>query len=572
MRKKYWPVLLIVCAGAVLSYLGYDLLQDIEMRQIRVEFEQAARFRRAAVRVVLNNKLLILESLRSLFLGSEKVEPDEFQEFVQPFITRDYGFQALEWLPRIRDSERDAFEASLGTSIKEKDEQGNIVPAPRREEYFPVHYIEPFEPNKSVLGFDSTADPIRGEALRRAWKTGEAAGTARIRLIQDPGPGFGFLVFIPVPEEGFVLGVFKMEELAETSFSYVPPQGIDFSLWDESAPEEKGLLYSYTFTPEEEPSTLIAPLERALLEKLEHASSFEVGGRTWGIQCAPTEEFIADRRIWYPISAVPVILLFTGIAAGLVLVLSGRKAKVERLVAERTAELKEAQLQLIQAAKLESVGRLAAGVAHEVKNPLAIIQLGVDYLVQAEKDREDCMEVVREMDDAVRRADIVVKGLVDFSRSEKLEMEKQDLNAVVEEALRMVHHEMMKNNITLEKDLAQGMPPLDLDRDKLQQVFINLFMNAIQAMGKNGSLYVRTYREDRGIRAVVEDTGPGIPEEKLDKVFDPFFTTKPVGQGTGLGLSVTRNIVELHNAKIRIRNREKGGARFEIDFSIGGDK
>ena len=251
------------------------------------------------------------------------------------------------------------------------------------------------------------------------------------------------------------------------------------------------------------------------------------------------------------------------------------KAAHQRLL-QAHEELKGAQMKLIQTAKLESVGRLAAGVAHEVKNPLAIIQLGVDYLTGALKDaaKPDCDETVQDMADAVRRADTVIKGLLDFSRSEQLSLAPLDLNAVVEESLLLVKHELTQHHVTLEKNLAP-LPPVALDRNKVKQVLINVFMNAVQAMGDSGVLSVKTAvgppATAAGATVVleVEDTGTGIPDDKLDKLFDPFFTTKPVGRGTGLGLSVSRKILELHRATIRICNR-KGtrGAAVTVMFPV----
>jgi signal transduction histidine kinase len=238
-------------------------------------------------------------------------------------------------------------------------------------------------------------------------------------------------------------------------------------------------------------------------------------------------------------------------------------------------ELKAAQLKLIQNAKMESVGRLAAGVAHEVKNPLAVIQLGVDYLKNTAPGDPALAETVHDMADAVTRADTVIKGLLDFSRSEQLALTPQDLNAVIEETLLLVKHELTRNRVELDRDLEANLPAVDLDRNKIKQVFINLFMNAIQAMGSDGgTLTVRTRRQPLpdsgrpGVVVDVEDTGTGIPEDKLDKLFDPFFTTKAVGSGTGLGLSVSQKIVELHGAAIRIGNRKPKGAAARITFKL----
>ena len=261
-----------------------------------------------------------------------------------------------------------------------------------------------------------------------------------------------------------------------------------------------------------------------------------------------------------------------------------RLKETHRNLLQAHEELKNAQMKLIQTAKLESIGRLAAGVAHEVKNPLAVIQLGIDYLASKAKDtaNHDYIETVQDMDDAVRRADFVIKGLLNFSRLEQLNLAPLDLNPVIEESLMMVKHELTKNHILLEKHLAEPLPQVELDRNKIKQVLINVFMNAIQAMGNNGDLSVKTFisrtvdadaagQTPAGKRIVLEiqDTGTGIPDDKLDKLFEPFFTTKPVGTGTGLGLSVSRNIIELHGATIRIANRkETHGVCVTISFPI----
>jgi signal transduction histidine kinase len=271
------------------------------------------------------------------------------------------------------------------------------------------------------------------------------------------------------------------------------------------------------------------------------------------------------------------------IAIAIVLVTTGLLYPV---IIKQMKELKNTQLQLIHAEKLESIGRLAAGVAHEVKNPLAVIQLGVDYLSKVLRGNNDATETVSDMGDAVKRADTVIKGLLEFSRPTKPEMAPLDLNNVLEESLLLVKYELTKNNISLDKQLENELPEIELDRNKMKQVFINIFMNAIHAMGKDGTLTVKTFSRqlskeyfnmhckhtehlkagDSVVITEIEDTGTGIPEDKIDKLFDPFFTTKPTGVGTGLGLSVTRGIIDLHKAAINIMNRNEGGACVSIIF------
>ena len=254
-------------------------------------------------------------------------------------------------------------------------------------------------------------------------------------------------------------------------------------------------------------------------------------------------------------------------------------------VQERGSQLYEAKMQLIQAEKMESVGRLSAGVAHEVKNPLAIIQMGADYLKEVVSPEDGVHEVIADIDDAVQRADLVIKDLLDFSHNDKLELCPIDLNVVVEEALRMVAHEFTRRNIATQVQLAVDNPPVEMDANKIQQVLINMLMNAAHAIGEDGEVSIACgvvkFDGDKNsamfhpgesvLRLTITDNGPGISEDDLGSLFEPFFTTKPVGEGTGLGLSVSRNIMELHSGRLDIGNAPAGGALVIMDFKLGGE-
>jgi signal transduction histidine kinase len=242
-------------------------------------------------------------------------------------------------------------------------------------------------------------------------------------------------------------------------------------------------------------------------------------------------------------------------------------------------ELKETQLQLIQAAKLESVGALAAGVAHEVKNPLQILLMGLDYLgPRLSSPDENISMVLADMRDAVNRANTVVSGLLQLASDSDFELNPEDLNAVIKRSLNLVKAQAIAAKISIVRKLESSLPRVQIDRVKIQQVFINLFMNALQAMSPGGVLFVATrvvrfgdegasrdlfpqnaQSGDPVVLTEVRDQGTGIAEQNLSKIFDPFFTTKaPVG-GTGLGLSVVKKIVDLHGGAITIKNAPRGG-------------
>ncbi len=246
-------------------------------------------------------------------------------------------------------------------------------------------------------------------------------------------------------------------------------------------------------------------------------------------------------------------------------------------------DLKAAQAQLMQLEKLHSIGQLAAGVAHEVKNPLQVILVGLQYLSDSPlaKD-EETHSVIGEMRDALHRANGVVQDLLDFSSPRELGMQPRPINSLIEKALRFVRHDFSKAGVKIVTHLASELPEALVDPTKIEQVFVNLFTNACHAMPTGGTLTVATkekimtpeespkhdsgdrsgvrFRAGENVIAIeIRDTGTGVPPEKLSKIFEPFFTTKSTGKGTGLGLSVTQKIMDLHRGKISIENHPEGG-------------
>jgi PAS domain S-box-containing protein len=252
-------------------------------------------------------------------------------------------------------------------------------------------------------------------------------------------------------------------------------------------------------------------------------------------------------------------------------------------------DLRDAHQQLMKAERLETVGRMAAGVAHEVQNPLQILLTSLDYLDQQIPNRDPVLDnVLMEMRNATNRADTIIRGLLDFSRSEELELQEQDLNALILNALGLVRHAVNQNLVQLDTRLAPDLPLLALDGMKIEQALVNLFNNALHAMPEGGTLTVSTrtgqleethhnpgarevgnfYAGDEVVLVDIRDTGTGIPNEILRKVFDPFFTTKATGKGTGLGLAIVKKTISLHHGEIEIDNAPEGGVHCRIMFKV----
>lgn len=248
--------------------------------------------------------------------------------------------------------------------------------------------------------------------------------------------------------------------------------------------------------------------------------------------------------------------------------------------------LRDAQRALIRAARMESVGILAAGVAHEIRNPLAMIRMAAEGIkARASREDQEGTFLVGTLVANVERADGIVRQLMRASQAQQLDLVPGSVNEVVQGALGMLEEEITRSHLRVRVDLAPDLPPALIARHDLRQVLVNVLLNAIQAMPQGGELAISTRVErvtgiemetgqragnrlrnhEEAVAIFVEDTGPGIPADLLTKIWDPFFTTKAPGMGMGLGLTVARQLISLHHGFLRVGNRENAaGARVEI--------
>lgn len=235
-------------------------------------------------------------------------------------------------------------------------------------------------------------------------------------------------------------------------------------------------------------------------------------------------------------------------------------------------ELKQTQAQLVQSANMAAVGELAAGIAHELNNPLTSVLGYAELLAWKRRDQvgpetgpeDPVLADLATIAQEARRARDIVRGLLDFAGQNQSAPEEADLNRTVYQALNLVRSRMEKAGVTIEEEYAPHLPRLPLAVGRVQQVFLNLFTNALQAMPNGGSLTVRTRRAGRGLVVDVIDSGEGIAEEHLMRIFEPFFTTRPVGTGSGLGLSVSLGIIQVHGGHIKVKSQRGRGSTFSV--------
>jgi two-component system NtrC family sensor kinase len=241
---------------------------------------------------------------------------------------------------------------------------------------------------------------------------------------------------------------------------------------------------------------------------------------------------------------------------------------LERKVTERADEMKKIHAQLFRSEKLASLGKLAAGVAHEINNPLTGILTNSSLLLEdleaGDPRRDDVEVMVKE----TMRCREIVKRLLDFARQTKPQKRLADINALIETIVLLVRNQTSFRNVSIEQHPATDLPSILVDPDQIQQVFINIILNAAEAMTGGGKLVIRTglSTDRQSIVVGFTDTGPGIPDEVKERIFDPFYTTKE--HGTGLGLSISYGIIEQHGGTISVDSTPGRGSTFTIQLPI----
>lgn len=236
-------------------------------------------------------------------------------------------------------------------------------------------------------------------------------------------------------------------------------------------------------------------------------------------------------------------------------------------------ERKNLEQQLLQSAKLAAVGELVSGVTHEVNNPLAVVLGYSEMLLQEYDEDEELSKIIRIIYNESERARKVIHNLLSFARQHKPDKEPCYLNDIIENTLSLADYELRKHNVTVEKNYDEKLSMINADPNQLQQVFLNLIINAQHAISEfkdSGNIKISTSLtpDSRYNQICVEDDGPGIPDKVKEKIFDPFFTTKPVGKGTGLGLSVSFGIIDKHSGEMSVESVEGKGTKFYIKIPV----
>ena len=249
------------------------------------------------------------------------------------------------------------------------------------------------------------------------------------------------------------------------------------------------------------------------------------------------------------------------------------------ITAQKRAEEMQRKLQedLMQVEKLAAVGMVATGIAHEVKNPLAIIIQGVEYLRTSAASDALLADIVERIKKSALRADFIVKGLLSFTRQMPIQTEEAEIAPIIEETLSFTEHHIKSKRITIIRQFSPDTPTVTIDSNQIKQVFVNILLNSVEAMQKGGTITISTESIKSGadqnyLQVIFADTGCGIPADKIEKVFDPFYTTRDTPGNAGLGLFITKGIIDKHHGAIRIESEPEKGTRVIIRLPAGNSR
>jgi len=391
-RFRYVALAAMAVVGVALSLVASAAAWRWEQRKIENEFKQDAMNTCGAVQMRLNLDVLLLNSLRSFYVGSQEVTRREFGQFVGPLLSQMPGIQAMEWIPRVPDARRAEYEAAArrdgleGFQITERLGQGTMVRAPRRDEYFPVYFVEPYRGNEPAVGFDLASEPVRRAALSRARDTGEMAVAARITLPQEKEGQAGVLLVLPVyskdaPVEtvaqrrerlaGFVVAVLRLGDVVDQALSFLNTGRTTVYLFDKSAPQGERVLCHHERGPGGGSASAVERAEPLSLGGLRYTRDLQVGDRSWTVACRG-DSLLAFRKIWQAWAVLGVGLVITGLLVSFSLSvvngadrharLAGQLSMANRTLqeeVERRAQI-EAELRKNMDA-LERFNRLATG-------------------------------------------------------------------------------------------------------------------------------------------------------------------------------------------------------------------
>ena len=597
VRHFYSPAVVVSLWVMALATTGSAFFLRSYRNEVQSSFDAIAGLRTAALQRSLDEKLLILQSMHSLYSIFDGQPQPQFRRFVQPFEQRMQGIQALQWVVPVPAAERASFEQSLrdagiaGFRITERADSGDMVPAGDRAMYYPVYPLLPLDEGEASIGFDIASTPGRKAAVDAALASGEPTASGRIPLLQQNGSdSAGFFVLSPLFAGagtsastggddrllGLVLGVFDLASIVDAVQAQFSREALVLEIRETADDAAGELLIGVTAAEGSD------PLLAAGFRPQPRVQSIAVANRQWEVHVQPAPGYMQGRQPW---AAVLVFVCGVLLALGLSAWLSMR-ARHELRLQQALRQRESLEHQLVRAQRRDAIAQLVGGIAHDFNNLLQSVLGNVELLsMQLRAAPPDVQQQLAHINSAAERGNGLIRKLLAFSRNAPTPPQVQQLAPLVENTLAMLRP-LVPASIQFSIDLARDLPPVLLDATSFDQVLLNLCLNARDAIEGPGKIAVRLYRAKLGgsvcqacqqvaagdfVVLELADTGSGIDATALPQLFEPFFTTKAAGKGTGLGLPIINYIVHSGGGHILLTTTPGKGTTFRILLPVAAE-
>ena len=516
-KRLFIPLFIVITVGIVLAVSAFYTVKHVENQDIAAKFGLDAQNRINAIKREIAINVEAIQSLRSFYLSSEEVTREEFIEFTRPQILDHPSIQALEWIPRIPDSKRRTYERAAQNElypnfqITQLDSQGKIEAAVMREEYFPVHFVEPYIGNEVALGFDIASNPTMLEALKKSRNRGKIIASARISLLQEQEEQSSFIVSVPIYRkhqlletvedrnenlDGFVIGVFRIGKIVEHALSYFDPSGIKFDVFDESTHSDKQLLYSYL------PRLYSRIKDNENNNGLIFKQIINVADRKWSIIAKPTSAYFISIKHWHALSASIGIMIIASFIAFHLKHNADFVSKLSDEITERKKHEREHKRLLGELKrKNKELEQILYITSHDLRSPLVNVQgfskeldislselmsslNEIDIPLNLKKEitqitNDDIPESLDFIKKSISRMEQLLAGLLKLSRTERIELNLEviDMNEIMSEI--KSNHEFRLKEAGVNTEVSE-LPQCTGDRTLIYQVFSNILDNAIK--------------------------------------------------------------------------------------------
>ncbi|HHB91835.1 MAG TPA: GHKL domain-containing protein [Thioploca sp.] len=618
---RYGLAIVIFFLCSILTISAFKATHTFEKQRVENETERLIHSQMASLQRSFD---LMLESIHSMgaYIGASNVIRQQgFKQYAQKMRENRSDIDIVAWVPQVLNTEQRMF---INTTRKQVDDfamtefdnNGKIVPISQRERYFPLTYEEPASSLNKIIGLDMGSQPDWLHAMEQGRDKGMPIATKAFPYDSKKSMHIG--IFQPVYHSGlpnklaarranirgFIFVTIDLNKIIKQSLQNLLAQ--NFSL--EISNDKNNISTKNTSQNVTADSGISQTVQYWLSLSLQEqprnfTTKLNIVGQNWSVILSPTDKFTVAKTAWIVLVGG---LLLTILLVSYMLVLMGRTARIERLVAERTFELEESEAHLVQSEKMASIGQMVAGIVHEINTPLAYVKSSVELtkghideigealgayegLCKQEDTTNEQLKTVKDMsksleeDETLEEAQMLldnalggidkisnlVKNLKDFSRLDRAEAAEHDVNKGLDDALNMINH-MLDDKVKINKNYSD-VAHITCAPAQINQVFLNLLVNAIHAIhskGNEGVIEIITLQQEQRVEIKIKDNGKGIPTENLTRIFEPFFTTKRSGKGTGLGLAISHKIIKEHRGELKVASKIGEGTTFTIYLPV----